>query len=250
LSTFRSRETPSAGKRRQQFGLFATTTSRAPSPRRASRCSSPATRPGEVDFHDLAERYQPIVFAFVLGLSFLLLVLAFKSVVVAGLAVVLNLLSVAAAFGLLVLVFQHGVGADLLGLTQVDTIEAWLPLFLFTVLFGLSMDYHVFLLSRIRERYLRIGDTRDAVAFGVRSTARIITGAALIMVAVFGGFAAGELVMFQQLGFGLGAAVLLDATVVRLVLVPAAMTLLGRWNWYLPRSLRRLPVLRSEPATE
>ena len=124
--------------------------------------------------------------------------------------------------------------------------SAWLPLFLFSVLFGLSMDYHVFLLSRIRERWLESGDTTDAVAFGVRSTGRIITGAALIMVAVFAGFATGELVMFQQLGFGLGLAILLDATVVRCVLVPAAMKLLGRHNWWLPRSLAWLPELGVE----
>jgi uncharacterized membrane protein YdfJ with MMPL/SSD domain len=205
---------------------------------------------GELDFHDIARRYQPIVFAFVLGLSFVLLLLAFRSIVVPATAIVMNLLSVGAAYGLLVLVFQHGVGAGLLGLHQADTVEAWLPLFLFTVLFGLSMDYHVFILSRIRERYEQTGDTAEAVSFGIRSTARIITGAALIMVAVFGGFAAGELVMFQQMGFGLGVAVLLDATLVRSVLVPAAMKLLGPWNWYLPRPLHRLPTLRAEPVTE
>jgi putative drug exporter of the RND superfamily len=196
---------------------------------------------GELDFHELAARYQPIVFALVLGLSFLLLVVAFRSVVVAGTAIGANLLSVGAAYGLLVLVFQEGVGAGLLGFTQSDTVEAWLPLFLFSVLFGLSMDYHVFLLSRIRERWLESSETADAVAFGVRSTGRIITGAALIMVAVFGGFATGDLVMFQQLGFGLGTAILLDATLVRCVLVPAAMKLLGAYNWWLPRRLSWLP---------
>jgi putative drug exporter of the RND superfamily len=205
---------------------------------------------GEMDFYDIAARYQPIVFAFVLGLSFVLLLLAFRSIVVPAIAIAMNLLSVGAAYGLLVLVFQHGIGAGLLGLHQVDVVEAWLPLFLFTVLFGLSMDYHVFMLSRIRERWEETGDSDEAVSFGIRSTARIITGAALIMVAVFGGFASGELVMFQQMGFGLGVAVLLDATLVRSVLVPATMKLLGRWNWYLPRPLRRLPTLRAEPATE
>jgi putative drug exporter of the RND superfamily len=201
---------------------------------------------GELDFHELAARYQPIVFALVLGLSFLLLVVAFRSLVVAGTAIGANLLSVGAAYGLLVLVFQEGVGAGLLGFTQSDTVEAWLPLFLFSVLFGLSMDYHVFLLSRIRERWLERGDTAEAVAFGIRSTGRIITGAALIMVAVFSGFATGELVMFQQMGFGLGAAILLDATVVRCVLVPATMKLLGRWNWWLPRGLAWLPEVSVE----
>jgi RND superfamily putative drug exporter len=196
---------------------------------------------GELDFHELAAHYQPIVVALVLGLSFLLLVLAFRSLVVAATAIGANLLSVGAAYGLLVLVFQQGVGSGLLGFTQSDTVEAWLPLFLFSVLFGLSMDYHVFLLSRIRERWLESGNTADAVAFGVGSTGRIITGAALIMVAVFAGFATGDLVMFQQMGFGLGAAILLDATVVRCVLVPATMKLLGRRNWWLPGKLAWLP---------
>jgi RND superfamily putative drug exporter len=150
-------------------------------------------------------------------------------------------------------VFQHGVGADLLGFQETENIEVWLPLFLFSVLFGLSMDYHVFLLSRIRERYLQTGDTTDAVAHGLSSSARLITGAALIMVAVFAGFAAGDLVMFQQMGFGLAVAVLIDATLVRTILLPATMTLLGRWNWYLPSSLGWLPRISiegPEPATE
>jgi RND superfamily putative drug exporter len=141
----------------------------------------------------------------------------------------------------MVLVFQMGVGADLLGLTKVDTIEAWVPLFLFSLLFGLSMDYQVFLLSRIKERFDHTGDTREAVAHGIGRTASIITGAAAIMVCVFGGMAGGQLVMFQQMGFGLAVAVLLDATVVRIVIVPAAMELLGDWNWYLPRWLEWLP---------
>jgi RND superfamily putative drug exporter len=199
-----------------------------------------------VDFFDITDRYLPIVIAFVLGLSFVLLAIAFRSIIVPATSILMNLLSVGAAFGLLVLVFQEGIGAGLFGFEQVDTIEAWIPLFLFSVLFGLSMDYHVFLLSRIRERYDQTGDNTGSIAFGVGSTARIITGAALIMVAVFGGFAAGELVMFQQMGFGLGVAVLLDATVVRSVLVPATMRLLGRWNWYLPRRLEWLPDVRFE----
>jgi RND superfamily putative drug exporter len=184
----------------------------------------------EMDFAEVASDKAPLVFAFVLGLSFLVLVAAFRSLVIPLTAIATNLLSVGAAYGLLVLVFQHG---D-------STIESWLPLFLFTILFGLSMDYHVFLLSRIRERWLATGDTRESVAFGVRTTARLITGAALIMVAVFAGFAAGQLVMFQQMGFGLGAAVLIDATLVRSVIVPAAMALLGRANWWLPRVGTRL----------
>ena len=144
----------------------------------------------------------PYVIGLVLLLTFVLLTVAFRSVVVGATAVVLNLLSVGAAYGLLVTVFQYGVGADLLGFQQADTIEAWVPLFLFSVLFGLSMDYQVLLLSRIKERYDESGDTTDAVTFGVASTARIITGAALIIVAVFSGFARGDLIMFQQMGSG------------------------------------------------
>jgi RND superfamily putative drug exporter len=167
--------------------------------------------------------------------------LVFRSLVVPAKAIVMNLLSVGAAYGLIVLVFQKGVGADILGFQQVDTVEFWLPLFLFSVLFGLSMDYHVFLLSRIRERYDETGDNSHSVAYGLRSTGRLITGAALIMVAVFGGFAMGSLVMLQQVGFGLGVAVLLDATIIRMVLVPSSMKLLGKWNWYLPPVLSWLP---------
>src|SRR5215207_7064665 len=194
-----------------------------------------------IDKADTMSRWLPIVLAFVLGLSFVLLTIAFRSLVVAAKAIAVNLLSVGAAYGLLVLVFQHGIGNELLGFPQVDMIEAWLPLFLFAVLFGLSMDYHVFLLSRIRERYVQTGDNSDAIAHGVGSTGRIITGAALIIIAVFSGFARGELVMFQQMGFGVATALLLDATLVRLVVVPAAMQLLGERNWYLPAWLHWLP---------
>jgi len=199
-----------------------------------------------VDYRELMERWLPIVFLFVLGFSFILLTLAFRSIVVSAKAIVLNLLSVGAAYGLIVLVFQKGVGNELLGLPKVDAIEAWLPLFLFSVLFGLSMDYHVFLLSRIRERFTQTGDSSEAVAFGVRTTARLITGAALIIIVVFVGFATGELVMFQQMGFGVAVALLLDATVIRSVLVPAAMELLGERNWYLPRWLEWLPHVEVE----
>jgi RND superfamily putative drug exporter len=200
------------------------------------------------DFFDIANDYAPYVIAFVLGLSFILLLLAFRSVVVSAKAILMNLLSVGAAYGLLVLVFQKGVGNEFFGFQQTPTIEAWIPIFLFCVLFGLSMDYHVFLLSRIREHYDLTGRNRESVAVGLHSTARIITGAALIMVAVFGGFASGRLVMLQQMGFGLGIAVLLDATIVRSVLVPSAMALLGDRNWYMPRWLHWLPDLRVEAA--
>jgi RND superfamily putative drug exporter len=190
--------------------------------------------------------YQPIVFVFVLGLSFILLLVVFRSIVVPVKAVIMNLLSVGAAYGLLVLVTQEGVGAGIFGFQQVESIEAWLPIFLFAILFGLSMDYHVFLLSRIREHYDQTHDNTESVVFGVRSTGRLITGAALIMVAVFGGFAAGDLVMFQEMGFGAGVAVLIDATIVRSILVPASMRLLGDWNWYLPKWLSWLPDVRVE----
>jgi RND superfamily putative drug exporter len=195
----------------------------------------------ELDYHDTVDAWLPRVLAFVLGLSFMLLTIAFRSIVVPLKAIVLNLLSVGAAYGLLVLVFQEGVGAEQLGLTQSESVAAWVPLFLFSVLFGLSMDYQVFLLSRIRERYQRTGDSDEAVAYGVSSTARLITGAALIIIAVFWGFAMGDLIMFQQMGFGVAVALLIDATVVRGVLVPAGMKLLGRWNWYLPAWLAWLP---------
>ena len=194
-----------------------------------------------VDYNELMERWLPIVFLFVLGFSFILLTVAFRSIVVPAKAILLNLLSVAAAYGLVVLVFQKGVGNELFGVEQVDAIEAWLPLFLFSVLFGLSMDYQVFLLSRIRERFTQTGDSSEAVSFGIRTTARLITGAALIIVVVFAGFATGELVMFQQMGFGIAVALLIDATLIRSVLVPAAMELLGDRNWYLPRWLDWLP---------
>jgi RND superfamily putative drug exporter len=196
------------------------------------------------DYFNMTDNYRPVIFAFVLTLSFLLLMVVFRSLVVPLKAILMNLLSVSAAYGLIVLVFQKGVGAGLLGFHQVEAIEAWLPLFLFSVLFGLSMDYHVFLIGRIRERYIETGNNSEAVAFGLRSTGRIITGAALIMVAVFAGFASGELVMFQQMGFGLAVAVLLDATLIRSVLVPATMKLLGDRNWYLPRWLQWLPDLQ------
>ncbi len=193
-----------------------------------------------IDYVDSVTDPAPLVIAFVL------LTVAFRSIVVALSAVALNLLSVGAAYGLLVLVFQDGVGTGLLGFEHVDTIEAWVPLFLFSVLFGLSLDYQVFLLSRVRERYDATGETRVAVRWGVASTARIITGAALIIIMVFSGFARGDLVMFQQMGFGVAVALLLDATIVRSVLLPSVMALLGERNWYLPRRLEWIPRLEVE----
>ena len=198
------------------------------------------------DFYGIVDVYTPIVFAFVLGLSFIILMMVFRSIVIPIKAIIMNLLSVGATYGLLVLVFQKGIGADLLGFDRAEVIDAWLPLFLFTILFGLSMDYHVFLLSRIRERYDETQNNTEAVAYGLRSTAGIITGAALIMVVVFGAFATGETIVNQLMGFGLAIAVLLDATLVRSVLVPASMEVLGKGNWYLPSWLSWLPDLRVE----
>ena len=204
------------------------------------------------DVFSIVRTYTPIVFAFVLGCSFLILMLVFRSIVIPIKAVIMNLLSVGTAYGLLVLVFQKGVARDLLGFQEAEVIDAWIPLFLFSILFGLSMDYHVFLLSRIRERFDQTGDNAEAVAYGLRSTGGLITGAALIMVAVFGAFAAGDTIINQQVGFGLSVAIFLDATLVRSVLVPATVEVLGKHNWYLPSFLRWLPDLRieAEEATE
>ena len=204
-----------------------------------------------LDFLDLTDTYQWIVLAFVLGLSFILLMVVFRSIVVPIKAIIMNLLSVVAAYGAITLVFQKGVGIGVFNaigfnFQRTEAIEAWLPLFLFSVLFGLSMDYHVFLLSRIREEYDKTHDNTEAVAYGLRTTAGIITGAAIIMVTVFTAFASGRLGPFQQMGFGLAVAVLLDATIVRTLLVPASMRLLGDLNWYLPKWLEWLPKLNVE----
>jgi RND superfamily putative drug exporter len=198
------------------------------------------------DYFDAVTNPTPYVLLFVLGLSFVVLTIAFRSLVVALLSILLNLLSVGAAYGLLTLVFLHGYGHSWLGFQHVHAVDAWVPLFLFSVLFGLSMDYQVFLMSRIKERYDQSGSTRDAVRWGITSTAKIITGAALIIVVVFTGFAMGQLVMFQQMGFGVAVALLLDATLIRSVVLPASLTLLDRWSWYLPRWLDWLPHLEVE----
>jgi RND superfamily putative drug exporter len=199
-----------------------------------------------VDYFDAVTNPTPYVLLFVLGLSFVLLTIAFRSIVVALVSVLLNLLSVGAAYGLLTLVFLYGDGASLFGFQHTHVIDAWVPLFLFSVLFGLSMDYQVFLMSRIKERYDVSGSTHDAVSDGVATTARIITGAALIIVVVFAGFAAGKLVMFQQMGFGVAVALLLDATIIRSVVLPAMLGLLDRRSWYLPRWLDWLPHVEVE----
>jgi uncharacterized membrane protein YdfJ with MMPL/SSD domain len=198
------------------------------------------------DFGDAVRGKAPLVFAFVLGLAFLLMLVAFRSVVIAAKAIVLNLLSVAAAYGVLVLVFQHGFGKDLLGFEYTDGVMAWLPVFLFVILFGLSMDYHVFILSRIREAYDRGMRTEDAVAHGIKTTAGVVSSAAIVMVFVFSIFATLSLIFMKQFGVGLATAVLIDATIVRGVLLPASMKILGDWNWYLPRWLRWLPSVKLE----
>ena len=183
----------------------------------------------------------PLVFAFVLGLAFLLLLATFRSIVIALKAIVLNLLSVAAAYGVLVWVFQEGHLESLLGFESNGGIVSWLPLFLFVLLFGLSMDYHVFIISRIREAYDGGMSTGDAVAHGIKSTAGVVTSAAVVMIAVFSVFATLGMLDFKQMGVGLAVAVLIDATIVRAVLLPATMKLLGDRNWYLPSWLGWLP---------
>jgi RND superfamily putative drug exporter len=202
---------------------------------------------GTHDFNTQMRNRLPYVFAFVLGLAFALLLWTFRSLVIAATAVVLNLLSVGAAYGLLVAVFQHGWLAGTFGFQTNGAIVSWLPLFLFVVLFGLSMDYHVFILSRIKELHDAGETTQDAVRLGITRTAGTVTSAAIIMVAVFGIFATLSILQFQQMGFGLAVAVLIDATVIRAVLVPAAMTLLGEWNWYLPRRRSVTAERRSAP---
>jgi uncharacterized membrane protein YdfJ with MMPL/SSD domain len=193
------------------------------------------------DLKDEIKSELPRVFAFVLLFAFVLMLVAFRSLVLAAKAVVLNLLSVAASYGVLVLVFQHGLGKGLLGFSGTTGIDPVIPLLLFVILFGLSMDYHVFILSRIREAVQRGLGSEDAVAYGIRSTAGVVTSAAIVMVAVFAVFATLSMLFFKQFGVGLAVAVLLDATIVRAVLLPATMKLLGDWNWYLPSWLEWLP---------
>jgi uncharacterized membrane protein YdfJ with MMPL/SSD domain len=200
------------------------------------------------DFGSAMRSTAPLVFAFVLAFAFLLLLISFRSVVIAAKAIVLNLLSVAAAFGVLVLVFQHEWAKGILGFDYSGGVMAWLPVFLFVILFGLSMDYHVFILSRIREAYDGGMKTEDAIAHGIKSTAGVVTSAAIVMVFVFSIFGTLSLIMMKQFGVGLATAVLIDATIVRGVLLPATMKLLGDWNWYLPRWLGWLPRLRLEGA--
>jgi uncharacterized membrane protein YdfJ with MMPL/SSD domain len=200
------------------------------------------------DFNDSMSSHAPIVFAFVLTMAFLLLLVTFRSIVLPLTAIVLNLLSVGAAYGVLALVFQHTWAQGLLGFTSTGAITSWLPLFLFVILFGLSMDYHVFIISRIREAHDKGLRTDDAIAQGIKSTAGPVTSAAIVMVAVFAIFASLGALEFKQLGVGLAVAILLDATLIRAVLLPATMKLLGDANWYLPKQLHWLPRVAHEPA--
>ena len=196
---------------------------------------------GNHDFNAQLARTVPWVFAFVLGLAFLLLMASFRSVYIPALSIGLNLLSVGAAYGLMVLIFQDGRLEGPLGFTAYGGITAWLPLFMFVLLFGLSMDYHVFILSRIRELRLRGMPTREAISTGIGASAGVVTSAAVIMVAVFSIFATLSIIEFKMIGIGLATAILIDATGVRGVLMPAVMSLLGERNWYLPRWLGWLP---------
>jgi RND superfamily putative drug exporter len=205
--------------------------------------------PGGVDFLDLTYGAFPWLVLAVLVLAYLLLLRAFRSVLLPLKAIVLNLLSIGAAYGLLVVFFKWG-GADALGLISFDQIEGWIPVFVFAMVFGLSMDYEVFLVSRMREEWDAGADNETAVALGLAKTGRIVTAAGLIMVAAFFGFVAGSIVGLQQFGFGLAAAILIDVTIVRTLLVPSAMKLFGRWNWWLPESVAKLVRVKPSPLQE
>jgi uncharacterized membrane protein YdfJ with MMPL/SSD domain len=202
------------------------------------------------DFTDKLASVAPLVFGFVLLLAFGLMLFAFRSLVIAAKAIVLNLISIAAAYGVMVLVFQHGWGKGILGFESTAGIDSFLPIFMFVILFGLSMDYHVFIISRIREAYDRGMTTEQAVTYGIKTTAGVVTSAAIVMVCVFAVFATLSMLIFKQFGVGLAAAILIDATIVRAVLLPATMKLLGDWNWYLPKWLEWLPHLEHGGSVE
>jgi uncharacterized membrane protein YdfJ with MMPL/SSD domain len=202
------------------------------------------------DFNDQMKTVAPLVFGFVLLFAFVLMLLSFRSLVIAAKTIVLNLLSIGAAYGILVLVFQHGWGKQVLGFEFTGGIDPFLPILLFVILFGLSMDYHVFVLSRVREGYESGMTTDEAVAHGIKSTAGVVTSAAIVMVGVFAIFGTLQMMIFKQFGVGLAAAILIDATLIRAILLPASMKLLGDWNWYLPKWLEWLPRLEHETARE
>jgi uncharacterized membrane protein YdfJ with MMPL/SSD domain len=199
-----------------------------------------------VDFRDQLNQRLPLIFAFVFALAFLVMMVTFRSIIIPIKTILLNLLSVGAAYGVLVLVFQDGHGEGLLGFTSNGGVTSWLPLFLFVILFGLSMDYHVFILSRVKELYDGGMSAPDAVRTAISTTAGTVSCAALVMVSVFAVFATLEFLDFKELGVGLAVGVLIDATIIRGVLLPASMRLLGDWNWYLPRWLEWLPKVQSE----
>jgi len=223
--------------------LIPTTLDRVP----GSDVSVTGDTAGSHDFNELMKVRTPLVFAFVLGMAFLLLLVTFHSIVIPIKAIVLNLLSVGAAYGILVAIFQWGWGESILGFHSTGSIANWLPLFLFVVLFGLSMDYHVFILSRVKELVDGGMSTEDAVSAGIKGTAGVVTSAAIVMVGVFGLFATLSVLDIKQFGVGAAVAVLLDATIIRAVLLPATMKLLGDWNWYMPKSLQWLPRLQHSP---
>src|SRR5204862_6322814 len=202
------------------------------------------------DFNDTMKSHLPLVFGFVLTAAFLLLLVTFRSIVIPIKAILLNLLSVGAAYGVLVWIFQDGHLQSLLGFHSNGAIVPWMPMFLFVVLFGLSMDYHVFILTRIREAFDRGLPTEEAVSHGIKTTAGVVTSAAVVMISVFAIFATLSLLMFKELGVGLAVAVLIDVTVIRAVLLPATMKLLGDWNWYLPRWLEWLPHVTQESGAD
>jgi RND superfamily putative drug exporter len=202
------------------------------------------------DWNEKMKSSAPLVFVFVLSFAFLLLLVSFRSIVIPIKAILMNLLSVGAAYGVLVAIFQWGWGANLLDFQRNGGIASWLPMFLFVILFGLSMDYHVFILSRVKEYFDRGLSTEQAVEKGIRSTAGVVTSAAVVMVFVFGVFALMPIIDMKEMGIGLAAAVLIDATIVRAVLLPATMKLLGEWNWYLPTWLEWLPTLEQERSAD
>jgi RND superfamily putative drug exporter len=202
--------------------------------------------PSSVDVIETAYGAFPWLVAAVLILTYFLLLRAFRSLLLPLKAIILNLLAIGAAYGLLVAVFKYG-GGEILGIQSFDQIEFWIPIFLFAMLFGLSMDYEVFLVSRMREEWDRTHDNEQAVALGLAKTGRIVTAAGLIMFAAFMGFVVGSILGLQQFGFGLAAAILIDVTVIRALLVPSAMKLFGRWNWWLPPNVARLARVKSSP---
>jgi uncharacterized membrane protein YdfJ with MMPL/SSD domain len=202
------------------------------------------------DFADQMRTVAPLVFGFVLLFAFLLMLITFRSIVIAAKTIVLNLLSVGAAYGILVLVFQHGWGKQVLGFEFTGGIDPFLPILLFVILFGLSMDYHVFVLSRVREAHDNGMSTDDSIAFGIKSTAGVVTSAAIVMVGVFAIFATLSMMIFKQFGVGLAATILIDATIIRAILLPATMKLLGDWNWYLPKWLEWLPHVEHDEKLE